>query len=239
MRLLPISIIWTTDWIFEWCRNTCFDGVCSWSDRLEKLQQYIISHIIIIIWLYSPYRALASPIFLLQTSLSTAPSFQFLIPSNWWASFRTASSHLFFGLPWDLFPSNVCVCVCVFQCQPTALLRSSSSTQGGQLALSVVYFRITHRLGRPHYVWDEYLYSVWEKLEVGVIVSVTVCVLLLSCVGWWWKEGRRWNPVPAHSLLFSESTKGPPGLTSPSEGRIAINSTISLLNIHTAEGFGI
>ena len=27
-------------------------------------------------------------------------------------------------------------------------------------------------------------------------------------VGWWWKEGRRWNPVPAHSLLFSKSTKG-------------------------------
>ena len=22
------------------------------------------------------------------------------------------------------------------------------------------------RLGRPHYVWDEYLYSVWEKVEV-------------------------------------------------------------------------
>ena len=25
---------------------------------------------------------------------------------------------------------------------------------------SVVYFRITHRLGRPRYVWEEYLYSV-------------------------------------------------------------------------------
>ena len=50
--------------------------------------------------------------------------------------------------------------VCVFQCQPTALLRVSGSTQGGYMALSVVYFRITHRLGRPHYVWDEYLHSV-------------------------------------------------------------------------------
>ena len=47
------------------------------------------------------------------------------------------------------------------------------------MALSVVYFRITHRLGRPHYVWNEYLYSVWEKVEVGVIVSVTVCVVSL------------------------------------------------------------
>ena len=34
------------------------------------------------------------------------------------------------------------------------------------MALSVVYFRITHRLGRPHYVWDEYLYSIREKVEV-------------------------------------------------------------------------
>ena len=55
--------------------------------------------------------------------------------------------------------------------------------QGGQMALSVVYFRIMDRLGRPHSVWDEYLYSVWEKVEVGVIVSVTVCVVLLCCVG--------------------------------------------------------
>ena len=86
------------------------------------------------------------------------------------------------------------------------------------MALSVVYFWITHCLGRPHYVWDEYLYSVWEKVEVGVIVNVglTVCVVLLRCVGWWWwKEGRRWNLVPAHSLLFSKSTKGAARLNVP------------------------
>ena len=45
------------------------------------------------------------------------------------------------------------------------------------MALSVVYFRIMHRLGRPHYVWDEYLYSVREKVEVRVTVCVTVIVL--------------------------------------------------------------
>ena len=28
-----------------------------------------------------------------------------------------------------------------------------------------------------HYVWDEYLYSVLEKVEVRVTVSVTVCVV--------------------------------------------------------------
>ena len=65
----------------------------------------------------------------------------------------------------------------VFQCQPTALSRASDSTQGGKIALSVVYFRITHHLDRPHYVWDEYLYSVWEEVEVRVTVSVTVCVV--------------------------------------------------------------
>ena len=43
----------------------------------------------------------------------------------------------------------------------------------------------------------------------------------------------------AHSLLFSKSTEGAPGLTSPPDGRIAIKSIICLLNIHTAEGFGI
>ena len=26
--------------------------------------------------------------------------------------------------------------------------------------LCVVYFQITHHWGRPHHVWDEYLYSV-------------------------------------------------------------------------------
>ena len=63
------------------------------------------------------------------------------------------------------------------------------------------------------------LYSVREKVEVRVTVSVTVCVVLLCCVGWWWwwwwKEGRRWNLVPAHSLLFSKSTKGDARLNVP------------------------
>ena len=45
------------------------------------------------------------------------------------------------------------------------------------MALSVVYFQFTHRLGRPHYVWDEYLYSVREKVEVRVTVGLCVTVL--------------------------------------------------------------
>ena len=59
---------------------------------------------------------------------------------------------------------------CVFQCQPTALLRASGSAQGGLMALSAVYFQFTHRLGRPHYVWDENLYSELEEVEVRMTV---------------------------------------------------------------------
>ena len=36
-----------------------------------------------------------------------------------------------------------------------------------------------------------------------------------------------------------KAPRGPPGLTSPSDRQIAINSTICLLNIRTVEGFGI
>ena len=98
------------------------------------------------------------------------------------------------------------------------------------MALSVVYFQIMHHLGRQHYVWEEYLYSVpvLEKVEVRVTVSVTVCVVLLCCVGWWWKEGRRWKTQCRLIACSSrKAPRGPPGLTSPSDGRIAINSTIS------------
>ena len=97
------------------------------------------------------------------------------------------------------------------------------------MALSVIYFRITHRLGRPHYVWDEYLYSVREKVEVRVTVSVTVCVV-------WDDDERKGEGETRYRLIVCSSRKtprGPPGLTSPSDGRIAINSTICLLNIQT------
>ena len=71
-------------------------------------------------------------------------------------------------------------------------------------------------LGQTTLRVGQYLYSVREKDEVRVTVSVTVCVVLLCCVGWrWWKEGRRWNPVPAHSLLLLKSTKGAARLIVP------------------------
>ena len=50
------------------------------------------------------------------------------------------------------------------------------------MALSVVYFLILHRLGRPHCVWDEYLYSVLQEVEVRVTVCVTVfCSVIVLC----------------------------------------------------------
>ena len=110
----------------------------------------------------------------------------------------------------------MCVCVCVCVPMPThCTITRFGFQQGENIALSVVYFRITHRLGRPHYVWGEYLYSLLEKVEVRVTVSVTVCVVLLCCVEWWWKEGIMLNPVPTHSLLSSKSNKGAARLDVP------------------------
>ena len=50
------------------------------------------------------------------------------------------------------------------------------------MALSVVYFQFTHHLGRPHYMWDEYLYSVLEEVEVRMTVCVTCfCSVIVLC----------------------------------------------------------
>ena len=49
------------------------------------------------------------------------------------------------------------------------------------MALSVLYFQFTHRLGRPHYVWDEYLYSVLEEVEVRMTACVTVFSVIVLC----------------------------------------------------------
>ena len=49
------------------------------------------------------------------------------------------------------------------------------------MALSVVYFQFMHCLGRPHYVWDEYLYSVLEEVEVRMTVG-PMCNCLCSVI---------------------------------------------------------
>ena len=72
----------------------------------------------------------------------------------------------------------MCVCECVCVPMPThCILRVLGSAQGGYMALSVVYLQFMHHLGRPHCVWDEYLYSVLEKVKVRVTVCVPVYVV--------------------------------------------------------------
>ena len=82
------------------------------------------------------------------------------------------------------------------------------------LVSETLTFKLTHRLGRPHYVWDEYLYSVLEEVRLGWLY-VCLCSVIVLVGWWWWKEERRWNPVPTHSLLFSKSTKGAVRLNVP------------------------
>ena len=69
-------------------------------------------------------------------------------------------------------------------------------------------------------------------------VRVTVCV---SCVVGDDDEMKGEGETRCRLIACSsgKAPRGLPGLTCPSDGRIAINSTISLLNIHTVEGFGI
>ena len=78
-------------------------------------------------------------------------------------------------------------------------------------------------------------YSVLEELEVRMTVCVTVCVV--------WDDGDRKEEGETRCPLIACSSRKAPrrlsGITSPSDSRIAINSTICLLNIHTAEGFEI
>ena len=90
----------------------------------------------------------------------------------------------------------------------------------------------------PHYMYDEYLYRVWEKVEVGMIVSVFV---YCYCVVWDDDERKGEGETRCRLIACSsrKAPRGPPDLTSPSDGRIATNSIICLLNIHTAEEFGI
>ena len=49
------------------------------------------------------------------------------------------------------------------------------------MALIVVYFQFTHHLGRPHYVWDKYLYSVLYEVEVRVTMCSCLCSVIVLC----------------------------------------------------------
>ena len=58
----------------------------------------------------------------------------------------------------------MCVCVCSnanpFHYYVLQVLSKADK------ALSVIYFGVMYRLGRPHYVWNEYLYRVLESNRV-------------------------------------------------------------------------
>ena len=71
--------------------------------------------------------------------------------------------------------------------------------------------------------------------------SCLCSVIVLWSVGWWWKERRRWNPVPAHSLLFSKSTKEAVTLNVPIRRANRYQQFYMLFHhrVYTAEGFGI
>ena len=64
-------------------------------------------------------------------------------------------------------------------------------------------------------MWDEYLCSVWEKVEVRETVSVTVCVV------WNDDDDERKGEGEARCRLIACSSRiaprGPPGLPSPSD----------------------
>ena len=78
-------------------------------------------------------------------------------------------------------------------------------------------------------------YTVLEKVDVRVTVSVTCLSNVIV-----WDDGERKGEGETRCRLIACSSRkaprGPPSLTSPSDGRIAINSTICVRNIYTALG---
>ena len=97
-----------------------------------------------------------------------------------------------------------------------------------------------------------YKYFAVDRLY-GIVVSTSDChprgprfdsqlypSVIVLC-GSMMMKGRGESETRCRLIACSsrKAPRGPPGLTSPSDGRIAINSIICLLNIHTAEGFGI
>ena len=108
----------------------------------------------------------------------------------------------------------VCVCVHVFQCRPNCTIMCLGFCTRWIDGVECGLFFIHAPLGQTKFcvrqMWDD-----GERKGEGE----TRC-WLIACSSW-------------------KAPRGPPGLTSPSDGRITINNTICLLNLRTAEGFGI
>ena len=103
--------------------------------------------------------------------------------------------------------NSIVSCVCS-NADPTALLCIWGSAQGIERGLFFIHAPLgqtTLRVGQ-----------VSACCTGGDCMWKCFCsVIVLWSVRWWWKEGRRWNPLPAHSLLFSKSTKGAARLNVP------------------------
>ena len=110
---------------------------------------------------------------------------------------------------------------------------------------------VLHRMDRWCWLWSTFNSRTTgtDHITCGTNICIVYCRKLrlgwlcsfLCSVGWWWEEGRRWKPVPAHSLLFSKSTKAATRLNVP------IRQTNSYQQYYmpsqhiygTVEGFGI
>ena len=77
-----------------------------------------------------------------------------------------------------VIPLELCVCVCVCVQMPIHCTISCFGFRSRRIdGVESGLFSIHAPLGQTHYVWDEYLYSVLEEVEVRMTVCLTVCVL--------------------------------------------------------------
>ena len=74
--------------------------------------------------------------------------------------------------------------------------------------------RVLRKVDRWCWVWS--IFNSRTTWADHITCGTSICIMYWRKLGWWWwKEGGRWNPVPAHSLLFSKSTKGAARLNVP------------------------
>ena len=113
---------------------------------------------------------------------------------------------------------------------------------------------LSTKLPGQWFIWIAFVWSIFDSrtawadyITCGMSISIVyyrklewqyVClcsiIVLWSVRCWWWEVETRCRLIAFSSR---KAPRGPPDLTSPSDGRIAINSTKCLLNTRTAEGF--
>ena len=112
--------------------------------------------------------------------------------------------------------ARVCVCVCFVMsthCTITRFgfrVRRIDGVESGLFLIHAPLGQTTLRVGRL-----SVLCTGGSWVYGDCMFNCLCSVIVLWSVGWWWKEGKRWNPMPAHSLLFLKSTKGAAKLNVP------------------------